>query len=215
MDKMRILDLTGKVFGRWTVIERSANMGRHVQWFCKCECGKTGFASSTNLMSGGSRSCGCLQIDTVTTHGELRSPEYRAWAAMKSRCYTKSNCGYPYYGERGVIVCERWKYDFENFLTDMGRKPSSEYSLDRIDPAGNYCPDCCRWAIREVQDNNRRSSSFITFDGKTQTVSTWPREKGIHKTTLIGRLEWGWPIEDALTWSPSHGRVNPSHVKPA
>jgi len=211
---MKIIDLNGQVFGRWTVIERGLNKGRHVRWICRCECGNTGLVTSSNLVQGISRSCGCFHIDKITTHGEYRSPEYRAWVSMKSRCYTKSNIGYPYYGGRGIIVCDRWLNNFENFLTDMGYKPSAGYSLDRIDPNGNYCPENCRWSVREVQDNNRRDSVIITFDGKTQTVAQWAREKGIHKTTLRGRLEWGWPIEDALTWKPVKGRVNQRHVKP-
>ena len=211
---MKLNILTGQVFGRWTVIERRQNKGRRVQWLCRCECGNTGLVMSNNLVSGISRSCGCFHIDTITTHGKCKTTEYPTWVSMKSRCYTKSNIGFPYYGGRGIIVCDRWLHSFENFLTDMGHKPGAGYSLDRIDPNGNYCPENCRWSTREVQDNNRRSNTILTFDGKTQTVAQWAREKGIHKTTLLGRLDWGWPIEDALTWKPAKGRVNPSHVKP-
>lgn len=211
---MKFLDLAGKTFGRLTVISRGPNIGRHVQWKCRCECGKETLVTSTNLVSNRSRSCGCLHIEAVTTHGKTTCREYSAWVSMKSRCYTTSNIGFKYYGARGITVCERWLHSFENFVTDMGAKPGNEYSLDRIDPNGNYCPENCRWATRDVQDNNRRNNKFVTFDGKTQTVSQWAKEKGIVKTTILGRIKWGWPIKDALTWKPVRGRVNPSHVKP-
>lgn len=209
------LDLTGQTFGRWTVIERAPNRGRHVCWLCRCECGNTGIVISSNLTSGISRSCGCLHIDTITTHNNTGTPEHAAWNAMKSRCYTKSNVGYPYYGGRGIAVCERWRNSFENFLADMGHKPTPAHSLDRIDPNGDYCPENCRWAVLETQANNRRDNRFLTFNGKTQTVAQWAREVGLNKNALISRLEWGWPIEDALTWPAERGRTNPHNVRPS
>jgi len=134
---------------------------------------------------------------------------------MKSRCYTKSNIGYPYYGGRGITVCDRWLHSFENFLSDMGERPGPEYSLDRINPNGNYRPDNCRWATRETQDNNRRANRFLTWNGKTQTIAQWAKETGISKGTILNRLNWGWPIEDALSWPSERGRVNPHSVKPS
>lgn len=210
-----LLNLTGQTFGRWTVIERAPNKGRHVRWLCRCECGNTGIVNSSNLVSGISRSCGCLQIDTVTTHKLTGTPEYGTWTAMKSRCYTKSNVAYPYYGGRGITVCERWLHSFQNFLDDMGHKPTPNHSLDRIDSDGNYCPENCRWADSETQNNNLRSNRHLTFNGKTQTIAQWAREVGLHKNALISRLEWGWPIEDALTWPAKRGRTNPHNVKPS
>jgi len=133
---------------------------------------------------------------------------------MKARCYTKSNIGYPFYGGRGIVVCERWRTSYENFLSDMGRKPTPEHSLDRIDPNGNYSPDNCRWAVREVQDNNKRTSRLVTFNGQTKTVAQWAQDTGISKGTISNRLDWGWPVADALTWPSKRGRVNPHNVKP-
>lgn len=84
-----------------------------------------------------------------------RSPEYRAWDAMKSRCYNPKARGYAGYGGRGIAVCDRWRYSFENFLADMGERPSPEHSLDRIDNDGNYEPGNVRWATRSEQQRNR------------------------------------------------------------
>jgi len=84
--------------------------------------------------------------------------EYAAWQNMKSRCYNHHLDSYHNYGGRGITVCDRWKDSFENFLSDMGLKPSSDYSLDRIDPDGNYEPSNCRWADTKTQTNNKRKS---------------------------------------------------------
>ena len=208
-------DLTGQTFGRWIVLERAPNRGRYVCWLCRCQCGNTGIVRSGNLVTETSRSCGCLHIDTITTHKQTDTPEYSTWTAMKSRCYTKSNAGYPYYGGRGITVCERWLHSFPNFLVDMGHKPTPNHSLDRIDSNGDYCPENCRWALQETQDNNRRSNRFITFNDKTQTVAQWAKEVGLTRTALLSRLAWGWPIEDALTWPAERGRTNPHNIKPS
>lgn len=96
------------------------------------------------------------------THGEVKqidgkrvpSPEYRAWQAMRNRCYNTRAKDYAYYGAKGIRVCRRWN-KFENFLADMGRRPSALHTLDRIRTAGNYTPGNCRWATRETQARNR------------------------------------------------------------
>jgi len=117
---------------------------------------------------------------------------------MKARCYTTSNIGYPHYGGRGIAVCEHWRNSFPNFLEDMGRKPSPNHSLDRIDPNGNYSPNNCQWATRDEQLNNTRRTRLITFHGKTQTVAQWAQQVGLRKSCLLYRLNAGWSVERAL-----------------
>lgn len=196
---MQFLDLTGQQFGRWTVLTRGPNQGRHICWLCQCVCGIQRIVSSTNLVQARSTSCGCLHREIVTTHDASDSLEYQSWVAMKSRCYVKSNVGYRYYGGRGITVCNRWVSSFENFLSDMGTRPSPQHSLDRIDPDGHYSPSNCRWALRTTQDNNRRSNRFVTYNGRTQTVAQWSQELHIPKGSLTYRLNAGWSIEDAFT----------------
>lgn len=197
---MPLIDLTGLRFSRWTAIERRGQTKKRMAlWFCQCDCGNTGLVSSGNLRRGHSTSCGCAHIDSITSHNKTRTPEYAAWSMMKSRCYRKNDISYPRYGALGIKVCDRWLNSFENFLADMGERPSAEHSLDRIDSQGNYGPNNCRWSDITTQDNNRRSNRLVSLNGKTQTVTQWARELGIASNTVFSRLSRGWTDELALT----------------
>lgn len=89
-------------------------------------------------------------------NGKRRTtPEYRAWSSMKNRCYNRKSRDFPYYGGRGISVCERWRDSVGAFIADMGRKPSQDHTLDRINVDGDYEPSNCRWATRETQARNR------------------------------------------------------------
>ena len=143
-------------------------------------------------MKGGGHGSGHI------THGLAGTVEYNAWLAAKQRCEGLTLAGYKNYGGRGIKVCERWKRSFENFLADMGRRPSVRHSLDRIDVNGNYEPGNCRWATRKEQNLNKTSSVRLTFKGKTQTATEWAQEIGVKAKTLQLRVRRGWPIERIL-----------------
>jgi hypothetical protein len=91
-------------------------------------------------------------------HGFIKTPTYRSWIAMRSRCVDPNASGYKNYGGRGIKVCERWD-DFLNFLADMGERPPG-MSIEREDGTGNYCPENCKWATRKVQNRNKRNTKL-------------------------------------------------------
>ena len=160
---LRIKNLTGKRFDRLEVI-RCAGKNKHGRslWECICDCGVKKTIAGNALQKGNTRSCGCLQNEVnhsrFLRHGMKGTAEYRAWRNMKTRCLNLNATNYSYYGERGIIICDRWRGEdgFANFHSDMGPKPSSRHSLDRKDNAGPYSPDNCQWATMKTQCANRR-----------------------------------------------------------
>lgn len=126
---------------------------------------------------------------------------YNVWSSMIQRCHNPKNTAYPYYGGRGITVCDRWRKSFVAFLADVGERPSRGYTLDRHpDKNGHYEPGNVRWATRKVQQRNMRSNRLITFRGEVRSVAEWSEHFGLNKSTLFGRLfRYGWPVERALT----------------
>lgn len=146
------------------------------------------------------------RMQTPKGFAKAHPTEYRAYSNMKNRCYNPKNQAYKNYGERGIKVCDRWlgPDGFVNFLNDMGKRPSKDLSLDRIDVNGDYCPENCRWATQGQQANNRRTNTVIAYRGETKTISEWAKELNIGTTTLHARLfKHKWPVERALTTPPS------------
>ena len=112
---------------------------------------------------------------------------YKSWNSMLSRCSCSSSKWWPYYGGRGITVCDRWR-DFENFLADMGPRPSRKWSIDRIDNDGGYEPSNCRWATQLTQQNNRGNNIRIETQGEILTAAQYARTIGVKPNTFHKRL---------------------------
>ena len=132
------------------------------------------------------------------SHGMSKTPEYQAWNNMKNRCFNPNHKAYSDYGGRGIAVCDRWKNSFENFLADMGTKPSTKHSIDRINNDGDYSPKNCRWATKAEQQNNQRSNRLITIACVTLNIAQWTKEMGFGRNVIWDRLNLGWSEFDAV-----------------
>jgi len=201
------MTLQGKVFNRLTVlmdepIQKRANGHRYYK--VRCECGTEKWIRGTSLTYANTGSCGCLQREAIKghkyslTHGESKTPTWSVWVGLRSRCSNPNNSKYPNYGGRGVTFCERWK-EYSNFLEDMGRRPSSEYSIDRIDVNGNYEPSNCRWTTAKVQARNKTTTLFVRFKGVDRKLTELCEELGIRYKYVHGRVRKGHNLEVIIT----------------
>jgi hypothetical protein len=145
-------------------------------------------------------------------HGCADTPEYNVWYGMRQRCSYAKHSTYRLYGGRGIRVCDRWQHSFENFIADMGPRPSAEHSIDRIDNDGHYEPGNCRWALGRDQFRNMRTNRHLTLNGRTQTMVEWARELSMDVRTLHTRLKKGWTVERALTTPVDHRNTHPHHM---
>ena len=183
-------DLTGKQFGRLTVIDfdHTDSKGR-AYWNCVCRCGKKIVVRQDELKSGHTMSCGCYARDVTrercTKHGLTNERLYNIWRAMRHRCRDTENIRY---GGRGIAVCDEWN-DFETFYDwamHNGYEPN--LTIDRIDNDGNYCPENCRWVNSITQGNNRCTNRYIEYNDVKHTISEWSRIFGMHRETLRHRI---------------------------
>lgn len=195
-----MIDLIGQRFGALRVVKRegSARNGAATAptWLVKCDCGGTKVVRGANLRKGATTSCGCKQ----RPHGMFGTPEYSAWTAMQQRCSNPKARAWKSHGARGISVCPRWTgpQGFERFFADMGRRPTGQHSLDRIDNNGHYEPSNCRWATLKQQARNKRTSRVLVVDGVSATVAEWAERVGLGTSTLKERLKRGWTPSRAV-----------------
>lgn len=171
---------------------------------CRCECGKSKVVRCDHLTGGFVRSCGCQAPQASwTSIAPRRQPQYRnphpSWTAMIRRCYNTAARNYRLYGGRGIVVCDAWRHDPAAFIRDMGPRPSSRHSVDRIDNNGNYEPGNCRWATIREQAVNRRTTLRVSFRGESFLLPDLCDRYGIASKSVRGRLSNGWPLELAVT----------------
>lgn len=210
--KMSVHDIgAGTIIGKLTLLEKieDGKTPSRSNWKCLCECGNIGTFNIKNILKGIRQSCGCLIIENSgrRIHGQAsrrtgETPEYKTWMNMLARCSDseglKKRKEYKNYIGRGITVCDRWKSSFQNFFDDMGRKPSSKHSIDRINNDGNYEPSNCRWATSVQQGNNRRFNKLIKINDQVKTLEEWSRDFNIKSSVARKRIESGWPIKEAF-----------------
>lgn len=186
-------DLQGQQFGRLTVIKKAgAAINGCIKWECKCTCGKTTIVRSTQLISGNTKSCGCLQRETMSkkfkTHGLSNTRLYIIWQAMKQRCYNPKYDYYQNYGGKGIIICDEWKSDFMSFYNwSMENGYNDSLSIDRIDINKNYSPDNCRWATPMIQSNNKGDTTYVIYHGEKDSLTNMCRKLNVNRSTIQKR----------------------------
>jgi len=184
----------GRKFGMLTVTRHLGIPGEKKERVTAlCECGNQWEGYYSNLSNKTTTSCGCKRRNNrqSVTHGRSNTPEYNIRYAMIARCTNPNNNEYHRYGAVGVEVCERWLESFENFFADMGQRPSSSHSIERIDSTKGYSPENCRWADAKAQANNRSSNIVVEFEGERVTLMQLSERTEINYGTLIGRYKRG------------------------
>lgn len=203
---MRFEDLTGKRFNKLVVIKRIKRNSRQTYWECKCDCGNLTFTTSAHLKAGHTKSCGCLQKQTVKnvmmTHGLTYTKLFKVWRGIKDRTLNRNDKHYKNYGGRGIKICDEWK-EFKQFYEWANNNGYIEgLTIDRIDNNGNYEPSNCRWVNMKIQQNNRSNNYYISYNGETHTLQQWSEILGIKYSTLYMRLtKYHWSIERCFAFA--------------
>jgi hypothetical protein len=206
-------ELAGKKFGRLTVIERLESRKGRAYWLCVCDCGKN-TEQATRHLTGGVKSCGCVHLESVTTHGMKKTRFWRLWSNMRQRCQKPYHISYKDYGGRGISVCNRWD-KFENFRDDMYEsylKHCEEFgvnntSIDRINNNNDYEPLNCVWATCLEQGSNKRNNvNFKAISPKgeeyiAKNINEFARNNNLHRAGITDCLakryntHRGWSFE--------------------
>ena len=194
--RRKIRMLTGQKFSRLLAL---SYLGKR-KWLCLCDCGKVKQVDSSKLIHGVIKSCGCFRRDYFTTHGATKNyettPEYSSYQSAKKRCQNKNGKDFNSYGGRGI----EFKFNsFEEFVAEVGLKPSPNHSLDRINTDGNYERGNLRWATKSAQTRNRRNTTLLSACGKTQSMADWAEEMSLSYDMLKRRRLLGFCDECAIT----------------
>lgn len=222
--KRVLADLTGRVFERLTVIDRApdhiqASGRKRTRWNCQCQCGKKIVASADNLINSHTKSCGCLQVETMQKclgkknwsfkHGYSTTVEYQCWVNAKRRTSNPKDPAYHRYGARGIGMCSSWEKGFEAFYADMGRCPDG-MTLERIDNDLGYCRENCRWATKKDQARNRRTNVLIRIGNEEKLLVEWSEISGVDLSTIRARmLRSGWDNERSV-FTPVKNKRRPA-----
>lgn len=192
--------LEGQIFGQWKVTgefeKRKIKEISRNRLYQKCKCLKCG--NEQWIRRDNIKRCNSICDNCGRNKGpskKYRKPERMVWWSLRARCYNKKHKNYPGYGGRGITVCDRWLESFDNFLEDMGKRPSDKYSIERIDNDKGYSPDNCKWATREEQHYNKRTTKLVEYNGKKMTIPEISKETGLTYETIRRRLRYRIPLD--------------------
>jgi DNA-directed RNA polymerase subunit RPC12/RpoP len=193
---MKPLDLSGHRFGSVVAVRQDGKTSDgKIKWEFICDCGIAFSCSGSRVKRGEVFSCPECSKKRVaksrTTHGLRQTPEYRIWTHIKSRCLNSNVPEFKSYGGRGISICDQWIDSFENFISDMGNRPSPHHSIDRINNNGNYEPSNCRWATQETQANNTRKNKKIEINGEKKKDAECAIEAGLNSQIVYKRQKRG------------------------
>lgn len=201
----RLIDMTGKRFGRLTVISRASNInGKISAWTCRCDCGTIKVVRGYDLRSGGTKSCGCYRRDAMvkasTHHGMSDTRLYRIWCDIKNRCYSSKVPNYSNYGGRGIRVCDDWMDPSKFFEWAKQSGYSDDLTIERIDIDGDYTPSNCKWITLSEQQFNKTTSRIIEINGESKCLREWCVVYDMPYKTVHHRINnLGWEPLVALT----------------
>lgn len=207
----RAKDLTGLTVGYLTVTQYQGSDGKKSLWAAQCSCGRTVVLPGTELVKqekrGIATSCGCMRRATIaskrTTHGMSKHPAFAVWRSMLDRCRLPSHAAWKNYGARGITVCARWQEAFANFWADMGPTYQCGLTLERENNSLGYSPENCVWRTFKAQANNTRRSHWLDTPAGRMTAMQAATHYGVGYTTLLYRLNAGWPMSRALSTTSS------------
>lgn len=195
----RIRNLLGQRFGRLLVIQYAGKTATgNTLWLCACSCGEPTTVQSSALTAGNCSSCGCLNREKfkerITKHGGTsrkgKTPEYQAFSDAKQRCENPKHKWHPRYGGRGI---EFRFASFEEFLAEMGPRPSDLHSLDRADNDGHYEPGNVQWTTKRGQSLNTCRTVQLTINGVSRLLHEWSSISGTKLQTIWTRKrKRGW-----------------------
>ena len=214
---MKKLDLTGKTFGNYKVLNIAETRNGKRMWKCECLlCGNIRYVSTNGLTSGRQKSCGCQSYkgehNGQYSHGLSNHKLNSLWRGIKTRCYNQKSKSYKYYGAKGISMCDEWKNDFKTFYNwCIANGYDENLTIERIDYKGNYEPNNCKFISIQEQQRNKRNNISITHNGETRCLAEWCKILNLNYDRTISRIRNGWSIEDAFTT----GKYSTKHSKQA
>ena len=202
----RAKDISGLRVGYLSAIRYTGSNGRRSLWEVKCQCGRTIEMAASELLKLQNKSvkasCRCLRFVTIgqknTKHGMSAHPAYAVWRSLLARCHNPKHPAYSRYGGRGIRVCAKWQRSFDAFWADMGLTYVHGLTIERSNNSRGYTPSNCIWVTRKAQASNTRANRWLGTPRGRMTAAQAADTFGVKRTTLLYRLDHGWPLRKAL-----------------